>query len=203
MGDYESSQVTSIGLAEATLVVDMAWNALPAGQRSLLEAIGADQRRVVIGPLGVQADALHVSAGIPRFDPEVCRELDRALGIWLSDLRVVLIRLDHPVYAELDRPTVERFLARVAWHEWGHALGLDRSTNADIRSGARLLAMAPRGISENIRAAGYGRKDFTHELVAEVYALLMGRRQRGETGRPEWLANEIWEIVERVTGWTD
>jgi hypothetical protein len=38
-------------------------------------------------------------------------------------------------------------------------------------------------------------------LVAEVYALLMGRRRRGAIGRPEWLSEKIYELVRRVVGW--
>jgi hypothetical protein len=44
---------------------------------------------------------------------------------------------------------------------------------------------------------------YTHELVANVYALLMIRRWRNVLGRPEWLNEEIYNLVVRVTGWTE
>ena len=115
----------------------------------------------------------------------------------------MLVRLNHPHYEGLRRETVEQFLARVAWHEWGHALSLDRATDLDIEAGSNLLDLSPDAIERGIRSAGYGRKEFTHELVAETYALLMGRRQRGESGKPKWLAEEIWEMMKRVTEWTE
>jgi len=59
------------------------------------------------------------------------------------------------------------------------------------------------GIAEYIREQGYRGREFTHELVAECYALLVSRRRRGQHGKPEWLAEEIYELVRRVTGWNE
>jgi hypothetical protein len=53
------------------------------------------------------------------------------------------------------------------------------------------------------RKAGYRSTDYTHELVAEIYALLVARRQRKASGRPSWLNDEIYNLVKRVTGWSD
>ena len=90
-------------------------------------------------------------------------------------------------------------LARIAWHEWGHALSMDRADAGDVLAGARLLALAPPGIAKLIRDADYRTRETTHELVAEVFAILMARRRRGQTGQPEWLESEIWKLVKRVT----
>ena len=102
----------------------------------------------------------------------------------------------------LDRPTLERVIARLAWHEWGHALSLDRCSPEDVAAGRGLLELAPEGVRENIRAAQYRPKQYTHEVVAEIYAMLIGRRRRDQVGRPQWLNDEIYELVMRVTGWT-
>jgi hypothetical protein len=32
--------------------------------------------------------------------------------------------------------------------------------------------------------------------------MLIGRRRRDEVGRPEWLNDELYTLVMRVTGWT-
>ena len=40
-------------------------------------------------------------------------------------------------------------------------------------------------------------------MVAEIYAMLIGRLRRNELGRPEWLNEEIYMLVMRVTGWTE
>ncbi len=113
----------------------------------------------------------------------------------------MLIDAGHGKYAGLNVSSYEEFLAHVAWHEWAHALSVTRSTAEDVAAGDRLLELAPPGVAEIIRGAGYRKRAYAHEVVAEIYVLLMARRRRGETGRPIWLANEIYEIVVRVTGW--
>ncbi len=46
------------------------------------------------------------------------------------------------------------------------------------------MSLAPSGVEENIRRSGYRESEYTHELIAELYALLMSRRRRGQVGRP-------------------
>jgi len=58
-------------------------------------------------------------------------------------------------------------------------------------------------VGERIRRAGYRRNQFTHELVADIYALLMSRRRRGETGKPPWLDDRIYQLVSRISTWND
>lgn len=53
----------------------------------------------------------------------------------MPDLRVVLINESHRAFDGLDGPTLEYDLSRVAWHEWGHALSLDRAEQGDIAAG--------------------------------------------------------------------
>jgi hypothetical protein len=97
---------------------------------------------------------------------------------------------------------LEYAVARVAWHEWGHALAFHQATESDVAAGSRLLDLAPAPLAANIRAAGYRQREYTHEIVAEVYALLLARRRRGVTGQPSWLHREIYELVRRVVGWS-
>jgi hypothetical protein len=128
--------------------------------------------------------------------------LDDALAVWIPDIRVVLIDAGHTELEGLDRPVLERVIARLAWHEWGHALSLHRCSPEDLAAGHRLLKLAPEGVREVIRAARYRPKEYTHELVAEIYAMLIGRHRHNLVGRPEWLNDEIYKLVMRVTGWT-
>jgi hypothetical protein len=123
----------------------------------------------------------------------------RELPRWppASAARVVF---GHTKLADLDKATYEAFIARTAWHEWGHALSVVRCSQEDIAAGRRLLDLAPVGIREGVRGAGYRSSDYTHELVAETYALLMTRRRREASGRPLWLDDEIYNLVKRVTG---
>jgi hypothetical protein len=188
---------------DAQEIVQLAWKSLPAADRALLEAIGASQWQITTGPLGDAADALLRSAGHPGFEVAIRDQLNRALGLWLRELRIVLIWSDHPKLEGLDRQSREAFLSRVAWHEWAHALSVVRCTDDDVGAGEGLLALAPEGVRRRIRDAGYPRKDLTYEVVAESYALLMVRRLAGRRGRPSWLNREIYGLLARVTGWSD
>lgn len=184
-------------------VVRLAWLNLPAPHRTLLEAIGASQWQVIDQPTGAVVDGLLRSAGHRALPASAQRALNLALGVWIQELRIILVQAGHPKLAGLDDATYETFIARTAWHGWGHALSVTRCTREDIASGRKLLDLAPLGIREGIRGAGYRSDNYTHELVAETYALLMARRQRSASGRPPWLNDEIYNLVMRVTGWSD
>jgi hypothetical protein len=101
------------------------------------------------------------------------------------------------VLAGLSPPAYEEFVSRTAWHEWGHALGMTRCSAEDVVAGARLLDLAPEGVREGIRLDGYRVSEY------ETYALLMARRHRKRLGKPEWLNDEIYALMTRVTGWSD
>jgi hypothetical protein len=187
----------------AERIVDLAWRDLPIEHRRLLESIGAAQWKIVDEPLASSVDGLLRSAGFPRMSQTDRLELAHAVGVWIEELRVVLIDAGHSVLAVLDDPTFEMIVVRTAWHEWGHALSVVRAESGDVADGQRLLGLAPEGVSERIRRAGYRRSEYTHELVAETYALLMSRRRRGEAGKPPWLAEDIYQLVRRVSGWNE
>jgi len=93
-------------------------------------------------------------------------------------------------------------LARIAWHEWGHALSIARCSEEHVAAGVRLLQLAPDGIRNSIRSAGYGERQYTHEVIAETYALMMLRRLAGGSGQPSWLNDEIYELLTETTGWS-
>jgi hypothetical protein len=171
--------------------------------RRLLESIGASQWEVTARGLGHAVDDLLRSAGSPALRPRAVAALDLSAGVWIAELRVVLINATHPALADLDDSSYEAMLARVAWHEWAHALSVVRASRDDVNGGARFLALAPHGVARFIRRAGYRPSEYTHELVAEIYALLMSRRRRGQTGQPDWLDDEIYELVRRVSGWSE
>jgi hypothetical protein len=99
--------------------------------------------------------------------------------VWVRELRLVLLNASHEKFDGLNSQSFETALARVAWREWGHALSVGRATEGDVEAGLSLLKRAPAGIAETIRGGGYGSREITHELVAEIYAILMARRRRG------------------------
>jgi hypothetical protein len=188
---------------DATRIVRLAWLRLPPAHRSLLEAVGASQWQIVNGPIGSIADDMLRSAGQPGLCPPARSRLDGALGAWVPGLQVLLINVGHAAVAGLDTKAYEAFVAHIAWHEWGHALSLARCSSDDVAAGDKLLASAPKGISEGIRSAGYGANNYTHEVVAETYALMMARRIRGHRDKPTWLDDKIYNLLKRVTGWVD
>jgi hypothetical protein len=190
-------------LERALRLVQLAWRDLPKPHRLLLENVGAAQWRVVDQPLGRFVDDLLCSAGYAALQDRNRRELDQAAGVWVQQLGVVVIDAGHDALAGLDASSYESMIARVAWHEWGHALSVVRTSPDDIARGSRLLELAPEGIREFIRRSGYRNREYTHELVAEIYALLMGRRRRGQTGQPRWLSDELYELVRRASGWNE
>lgn len=183
--------------------VKKAWDSLPAEHRQLLETIGAHQYCVVDEPIGTAVDGFRRSAGLGGLSARAKKRLAAAYGAWISELKIVLINGSHPELATLTAQTVEAFVAHTAWHEWGHALSISRCSPEDVFDGRRLLDLCPPRVGEGIRGASYGPASYTHEIVAEVYALLMERRQRGETGQPPWLNGEIYALLQRVTGWME
>jgi len=189
--------------ARAARIIDLAWADLPTEHRLLLENTGAARWRVVDRALADFVDDLLRSAGRPPMAPTDRLGLADAVGAWVEELRLVLVDAGHPALSDLDDQSFEMMLARIAWHEWGHALSVVRAEADDDADGERLLALAPRGVSERIRRAGYRRSQFTHELVADIYALLMSRRRRGETGKPPWLDDRIYQLVRRISTWND
>jgi hypothetical protein len=166
-------------LAWAERLVELAWRDLPLEHRLLLENIGAAQRHVVVQELGTAVHELLRSAGYPGLSDAECRALAQAAGLWIEELRLVVINANHPALRDLDEPTYDAILVRVAWHEWAHALSVVRATPEDVAAGDRLLGLAPKGVQENIRRGDYRKREYTNEVVAEIYALLMSRRRRG------------------------
>jgi len=164
----------------------------------LLQTVGADQWKILNEPLGSAAANLLHSAGHHSPSKSEQASLNDAVGVWIPTLRAVLINESHQALTGLDTPSQEAFLARVAWHEWGHALSIARCSPDDIADGQRLLDLAPPGISASIRSANYRRSQYTHELIAEIYALLMARRLLGVIGYPSWLHNELQQLITRT-----
>lgn len=183
-------------------VVEQAWRELPPRARTLLESIRADSWEITVRPLGIYADELRRSGGFGVLSAADRRRADGAVGLWLPEPRLVLINEAHPSLQGLDERTLEYALARIAWHEWAHALSIHRATEDDVLAGKRLLEQVPQALAKNVRSSGYLRREYTHEIVAEIYAMLMIRRRLdGATNRPPWLSREVYELVRRVAGW--
>jgi hypothetical protein len=183
-------------------VIQHAWEALPPTHRRLLEQVGCARWLVTSESIGQTVDELLVSSGHPDLSSGQRRELDQCLGAWVPELRLLVINSQHPAHEGLDSPSYEQAIAKIAWHEWGHALSIHRTNEEDIEAGQRLLSLAPPGIAATIRSGSYRARELTHEVLAEIYSVLLGRLQRGVGGQPPWLDDEIWEMHTRVMEWT-
>jgi hypothetical protein len=182
----------------AEQLVRLAWDALPSRDRRALKQIGASKWDIVSERLGNAVAARLISAGeTAPGNAQTAAEND-ALGMWVPELRLVLINEAHPAVLRADRTTREALLTWVAWHEWGHALSVASNTPHDLGEGVRLLALAPDGIRERIRAGHYPRREYIHELIAETYALLMRERVEGRQTQPPWLPDEIYQLMARI-----
>jgi hypothetical protein len=125
-------QSGAAGIERAERVLQLAWLSLPPAHRALLEAIGASQWQVVDQRLGAAVDGFLRSAGDRALSLSARRRLDRALGVWIQELRIILVHAGHEKLADLDKATYEAFIARTAWHEWGHALSVARRTTSQL-----------------------------------------------------------------------
>lgn len=201
--DANSRSAESSGTVLVERIVQLCWLGLPATHRNLLEEVGASQWLVTDRSLGSVVDEMLDSAGHPDLPASTRTSLQDALGAWIPGLRVVLINADHPCLTGLDTAAHEAFVAHVTWHEWGHALSLARCSFEDVSAGAELIVLAPPGVQEAIRDAGYRSREYTHEIVAETYALMMARRLQGHQDKPPWLHDKIYKLLKRATGWSD
>jgi hypothetical protein len=141
-GSQHRKPLNASEMEQARRVLRSAWESLLLAHRMLLEAIGASQWQVVNEPLGRAVDGFLRSAGHRTLPPSVQRKLDLAQGVWLQELRIILIDAGHAKLVGIDRPTYEWFLARTAWHEWGHALSVAHCSQEDVAAGTRLLSLA-------------------------------------------------------------
>jgi hypothetical protein len=186
---------------DVSATVERAMAALPAEHRRVLEGVGATEYATVYEPIGDAVDHFRRSAGLPGLLRAEKHRLANAYGVWIKDLSVVLIRGDHPRLRGLSSDAADQFVARTVWHEVGHVLSMERCSRDDRRNGRRLLELCPDGVAEDIRSANYAVSSYTHEVVAEVFAILMERRQYDRGGKPQWLDPEIYDLICRVTGW--
>lgn len=95
-------------------LVQLAWDVLPTGDRRLLEQIGASRWEIIAEPLGLAVDARLRSAGHDGHTPGRIRADNAALGMWIRELRLVLINEKHPALIDTDQSTREALLTWLA-----------------------------------------------------------------------------------------
>ena len=132
------------------------------------------------------------------------KELDDVAATWLDGLRTVALNAGGLIETVrgLDPSTRRALLRGIAWHEYGHALSFTRATREHRARGPELLALLPEGLRETIRYPGRYRSDQVFdEIIANVYALLVGRIHNDGYSCPAYLHPTVFSAFEEVIPW--
>jgi hypothetical protein len=173
--------------------------ALPSAHRALLDQLGVQETAIEGWPEGV----LDLYATLREPAPTRAA-LDGAAAAWLNGLRTVAFNIRGLQLAVegLDRPTRHILLSGVAWHEYGHALSVTRATREHRESGPELLNLLPDGIRQAIDyPARYRAAQVFDEIIATVYALLVGLVPTEGYIRPVYLHPAVFTAFEEVIPW--
>lgn len=180
-------------------IVRAARAALPLSHRALLDQLRVQEQAADAWPGDVQALYRTLGEVAPR-----ASDLAHAVAVWLDELRVVAFNvplLDRMTHG-LGRETRQGVISAIAWHEYGHALSLSRSTWEQRRDGVRLLGLLPQGLAGSIDyPGGYRRAEVFDEVVATVYAALIDRVRSDGYRCPDYLHEEVFEAFKEVIPW--
>jgi hypothetical protein len=172
---------------------------LPREHQNLLAQIGTQEGVIEDWPDGVQN--LYRSI---REAPSSEAALAHAAAVWLDGLRTVAFNapLMHATTAGLTDAVRKQLVAYIAWHEYGHALSLTRSTYEQRKGGVWLLGLLTDGMRASIAyPGGYDRLQVFDEVIATVYTLLISRIRTDGYGVPEFLHPEIAHAFKEVIPW--
>jgi hypothetical protein len=173
--------------------------ALPAEHRELLDQLGVQETAIDDWPDGLID--LYATLREPTPTPQ---ELDGAAATWLNGLRTVAFNAAAVLHVarDLDEPSRRTIVARIAWHEYGHALSLTRATREHRERGPELLALLPEGLRETIDYPGrYRTSQVFDEIVATIYSVIVGRVRSDGYFRPTYLHADVFAAFQEVIPW--
>ena len=183
-----------------TLLADvrLARHRLPSQHIAVLDALGVQETVCASWP-GPVLDLYETV----RMTPPDARALRDAAGLWLPALRTAAFNgpFLRAVTDGLDEASRREFVANVAWHEYGHALSLALSTADQRRRGSELLKLAPDVIQRQVGQHGYRSDEIFDELIAGVYALLVGGVPRYGYGLPRYLNKLLFDEFKEIIPW--
>jgi hypothetical protein len=172
---------------------------LPAAHRNLLTQISTREIAIDDWPEGLQDLYRSINE-----QPPGTAELAGAAAVWLDDLRTVAFNasLLHELTNGLSDESREEVVARISWHEYGHALSLTMSTAEQRNDGVRLLNHLPDGMRKAIDYPGsYRRLQVFDEVIATLYALMIARVRTKGYGPPEFLHSDVFDAFKEVIPW--
>lgn len=173
--------------------------ALPAEHRELLDQLGVQETAIDEWPDGV----INLYATLREPTP-TRQDLEGVAATWLDGLRTVALNARGllETVRGLDASTRRILLRGIAWHEYGHALSFTRATREHRARGPELLALLPEGLRETIHYPGRYRTDQVFdEVIANVYALLVGRIHNDGYSCPAYLHPAVFSAFEEVIPW--
>lgn len=180
-------------------IVRNARAALPSSHRALLDQLGVQEKAVDDWPGEVQALYRTILEVPPREG-----DLANAVAVWLDRLRVVAFNapLLQQATIGLSRQARAAAIAAVAWHEYGHALSITRSTREQRQDGVRLLNLLPPGMAQSIDyPGGYRRAAVFDEVIATVYVALIDSVRTAGYGCPDYLHEDVFRAFKEVVPW--
>jgi hypothetical protein len=189
------------GTASFDLVASVrsARRSLPPEHRALLDHLNAQETALYDWPQEV-CD-LFVTLGER---PPPRERLAGAAAVWLEARRLVAFNAPLLTAATegLDERSRDAIVARVAWHEYGHALSVMRAARDQRADGPRLLRLLPDGLRGSIdHPGGYRAVEVFDEVIANVYALMIARVCDGRYGDPEFLHPDVLDAFKEVIPW--
>jgi phage tail protein X len=173
--------------------------ALPPEHRELLDQLGVQEAAIDDWPDGVID--LYATLREPTPTPQ---ELQGAAATWLNELRTVAFNAPAVLHVsrDLDEPSRRTIVARIAWHEYGHALSVTRATHEHRKRGPELLALLPEGLQETIDYPGrYRTNQVFDEIVATIYSVIVGRVRDNGYFCPHYLHADIFDAFREVIPW--
>jgi hypothetical protein len=184
-----------------SLVLEEVRNArrsLPRAHRALLEQLNVQEAAISDWPRGVM-DMYRTL----RETPPTEAQLNGAVAVWLHQRCTVAFNVPLLGMATkgLDDDPRRSLLASIAWHEYGHALSITRSTLELRRDGPRLVDLLPAGLRRAVAADAYRRSQLFDEMIATLYAFLTGRIREHGYGAPDFLHPDVLAAFQEVIPW--
>lgn len=178
--------------------IRLARRELPGSHRGLLDQLNVQEAAIDDWPQHVIDFYRTVKE-----EPPNGSELENAAAVWLQERRTVAFNapLIEAALAGLDASTQRLLLQSVAWHEYGHALSLMRSTAEQRADGPRLLSLLTEGLRGAIRPDDYRPSQLFDEIIATLYALMVGRIREHGYGVPEFLHPDLFAAFQEVIPW--
>lgn len=104
---------------------------------------------------------------------------------------------------ELTDATRQAAIDNIAWHEFGHALSATLASPDMKADGPRLLELLPLGLRRAIDyPGGYRTRDVFDEVIANVYALMVGRAvHHQDYSVPTFLHPDVYTAFTALVPW--